>query len=91
MGERSVPASVPSRGRVGRLSTSRRPRQEGAQADQVVRRRGEGHDPIDEGAAAMAQLSQPAHRLHPAEDLLDQLPFLLADGIARVARDPAVK
>jgi hypothetical protein len=47
---------------------------QGAQADQIVGSRREGHDPIDEFAAAMAELAQPADGLQPAEDLLNQLP-----------------
>src|SRR6266481_2323316 len=65
---------------VARLS--RGSREEGAQTDHVVCRRGEGHDPIDAFTAAMPELAQPADRLHPAKDLLDQFPLSLADGIA---------
>src|SRR5678815_2017950 len=65
---------------------SRGPRQQRAQADQVVRRRREGDDPIDECPAAMAELAQPADRLQPPKDLFDQLPLLLADGIAGMPR-----
>ena len=53
--------------------------------DQVVGRRGEGEDPIDERTAAMVELAQHADRLHPAEDLLHELPLPLADGVARHA------
>jgi hypothetical protein len=35
-------------------------------------------------------LAQAADGLHPAEDLLDQFPFLLADRIARMACRAAV-
>ena len=55
-----------------------------------MRGRREGDDPIHEFAAPMPQLSQAAHGFHPAEDLLDQFAFLLADGIARVTRRAAV-
>src|SRR6266850_5774126 len=72
------------------LSRSRGPRQERAQADQVVRRRREGHDPIDEFTAAMPKLAQPADGLQPTEDLLNQLPFLLADRVARMPSGPAI-
>src|SRR5450759_552983 len=75
-------------GRVGRRS--RGPREQCAQANQVVGRRGEGHDPIDEDAATMPQLPQAADGLHPAEDLFDQLPFLLADEVAGVPSGTAV-
>src|SRR5688572_24475008 len=50
----------------------------------VVRRRGEGEDPLDERPAAMAQLPKPPDGLHPAEALLDQLSLLLTDRVARV-------
>src|SRR5216684_5985299 len=69
---------------------SRGPRQQCAQAYQVVGRRGEGHDPIDETASTMPQLPQPADRLHPTKDLFNQLPFLLADQVAGVSRGAAV-
>src|SRR4051794_30554898 len=52
--------------------------------DQVVGGRGEGHDPIDQFAATVPQLAQPADGLHPAEDLLNQFPFALTDGVARM-------
>ena len=62
------------------------PRQQCAQPDQVVGRRGEGHDPIDQLAPPMAELAESADGLHPAEDLLDQFPFALTDGISRMPR-----
>src|SRR4029453_13126261 len=72
-------------GRAGALtSRSCRSRQQGAQPYQVVGRRGERHDPIHPFAAAVPQLAQAADGLHPAEDLLDQLPFALTDPIARM-------
>ena len=40
--------------------------------------------------AAVPQLAQPADGFHPAKDLLDQLPFLLTDGVAGVTGRPAV-
>src|SRR4030095_5786287 len=64
-------------------SRSCRSRQQGAQSDPVVGRRGERHDPIHPFAAAVPQLAQAADGLHPAEDLLDQLPFALTDPVAR--------
>src|SRR3979490_698155 len=64
----------------------RRPRQEVADADHVVRRGGERHDPVHQRAAPMAQFPQAADGFHPAKDLLDQLPLALADGIAGVPR-----
>ena len=45
-------------GRVARVRPSRRPRQQRPQADQVVRRGGEGHDPIDQFTAGVTQLPQ---------------------------------
>src|SRR5262252_8607517 len=38
----------------------------------------------------MSQLPQPADRFHPAEDLLNQLAFLLADGIPGMTRGAAI-
>ena len=64
--------------------------EQGPHADQVVRRSGEGDDPIDQFTAAVSQLTQPADRLHPTEDLLDQLSFLLTDRVAHLAGRPAV-
>src|SRR5687768_5105237 len=69
---------------------SRRPREQRAQADQVVRRGREGDHPIDAFAAAMPELAQPAHGLQPAEDLLDQLPLLLADRVTGMMTGPIV-
>src|SRR5204862_1609218 len=70
---------------------SRRPRQQCAQADQVISRRREGHDPIDELTAAVPQLAQPADGLHPPEDLLYQLPLLLADRVAGMTQGPIIE
>src|SRR5215210_2009248 len=69
---------------------SRGPRQQVPQADQVVGRRGEGHDPIDELSAAVPELPQATDGLHPAEDLLDQLPLLLTDGVTGLPGGAAV-
>src|SRR5439155_11410750 len=69
---------------------SRGPREQRAQADQVVRRGREGDDPIDACTAAMPKLAQPADGFQPAEDLLDQLPLLLADGVPGMARGPII-
>src|SRR5688500_2671666 len=80
-----------SGGRPGAVSLcSRRPREQRAQADQVVGGRCEGDDPVDERTAAMAELAQAAHGLQPAEDLLNQLPFPLAGRVARMPRRPLV-
>lgn len=48
-------------------SRSRRVGGEVPPSDQVVRRRGEAEDPIDEASAAVAQAPQQADGLHPAE------------------------
>src|SRR5262245_26239369 len=69
---------------------SRGPREQRPQADQIVGSRRKGHDPIDEGATAMSELAQPADGLQPAEDLLNQLPLLLADRIPGMTRGPIV-
>src|SRR5437764_5396911 len=73
-----------SRGGSVAWSRSRGPREQCSQANQVVGGRGKGDVPIDEVAAAMPQLPQPADGLHPAEDMIDQLTSLLTDRIARV-------
>ena len=72
-------------------SSSRVLRHEIAPPDQVVRRRGEGKDPVDESAAAMAELAEQADRFHPAEGLLDQFPLPLAHGVAGVTQGTAVE
>src|SRR5712691_3044019 len=87
---RCAPRRWPPRDAGAVTSRSRGPREQCAQADQIVGRRGEGHDPIDEGAAAMPELPQAAHGFHPPEDLFDQLPFSLTDGIAGVTRRPTI-
>src|SRR6202022_1485840 len=56
-------------------------RQQSAQSDEVVGRRGEGKEPADQGLAAVPQFAQPADRLHPAKALFDQFPFALAEGV----------
>src|ERR1700732_2963389 len=68
----------PEEWREGQAATLR-PRQELTDADHVVRRRGERHDPIHQLAAAMPQFPQAADRFHPAKDLLDQFSLALAD------------
>src|SRR5260370_42657227 len=60
-------------------------REQGAHAHQIERRRREDEGPVDARATAMPQLAQHADGLHPAEALLDQLPLLLADRVARMA------
>src|SRR5262249_30371474 len=63
---------------------SRFGRQQGLQSDDVIRGCREGEDPVDPLAAAVAEFSQQSDGLHPAERLLDQLPFPLADCVARM-------
>src|SRR4051812_15982715 len=84
-----LPVGQRSRWRVP-MSSSRGSREQRPQSDQVVGRGGEGHLPIDELASTMPQLSQPADRLHPAEDLFDEFPTLLTGRVALVPRRPAV-
>src|SRR5438552_11869806 len=83
-------ACMSSRGGSVAWSRSHGPPEQCPQANQVVGGRGKGDVPIDEVAAAMPQLPQPADGLHPAEDLLDQLTSLLTDRIARVTGCPIV-
>src|SRR5947209_1166432 len=59
-------------------------------ADQIERRGREDEGPVDARAAAMPQLAQQADGLHPAEALLDQLPLLLTDGVARMTGRPGI-
>ena len=63
---------------------------QGTHSHEVVGGRREGHDPIDERTAPMAQLPQSANRLQPAEDLLDQLPLPLTDLVTGMPCGPAV-
>src|SRR5262249_35091700 len=89
----SVPMCILRRSprpRVFRDRYSRGPREQGPQPDQVVRGGSERHDPVDQLAAAVPQLAQTADGLHPAEDLLNQLPSLLADRVAGVPRRPPI-
>ena len=65
---------------------SRRSCEQCAQPDQIVGGRGEGDDPVDQFAAAVSELPQAADGFHPTEDLLDQFPLPLADGVARMPR-----
>src|SRR4249919_2750666 len=74
----------PDDGPAGVTPRSCRPREQGAEPDQVIGCRRKGQDPVDQLAATMPQLAQPTDRLHPAEDLLDQFPFALTDRIARM-------
>ena len=53
------------------------PRQQTSQPDDVVHGRRAGEAPGDERTAAVAELPQPADRLHPSEALLDELALVL--------------
>ncbi len=57
---------------------------------EVVRRRGEGHDPIHLATATMMELAQQADGLHPAEGLLDLLPASLPERIPWMSRGASV-
>ena len=59
-------------------------------SDQVVRGGGELGPQLIESDPAVAQLATPAHRLHPAIDLLDPLAHPLAPLVARRAGGAAV-
>src|SRR5947208_3268639 len=63
-------------------------RQERAQSHEVVRGGGEREVPIHEQSATMMKFAHRADRFHPAEGLFDELPFPLADVVARVSRGP---
>jgi hypothetical protein len=67
------------------------PGQQRAESDQVVRRHGEGEDPVDQLPASMPQLAEESHRLAPAEAFLHPLAALLTRGVARVPRGPGVQ
>ena len=73
----------------GRRSTLR-PRQERAQTDQIIGRRGKGDDPVHEFSTAVTQFAQATHGLHPAKHLLDELAFPLADGVPRMSRGSTI-
>src|SRR5450756_685647 len=61
-----------------------------AHPDQIERRRGEDEGPIDPCAAAVPQLAKQAEGLHPAKALLDELPLLLTDRVARMTGRPGI-
>ena len=65
-------------------------REEPSQPHQIVRRAGEGHDPVDARRAAMLQLPQPGDDLQPAEDFLNLLARPLTDRVALVPRGAPV-
>src|SRR5262245_55142492 len=72
--------------RTAKLRSCGRGREQRAHPDQVVGRRGEGKDPLDLWATAVADFPQQCDRFHPAEGLLDQLALALTDRVAHVAR-----
>src|SRR6476646_3960911 len=53
---------------------------------QVVDCRGEQKLPVHPTSAAVTELTQPADRLHPAEDFFNPFPGALADRVARMPR-----
>ena len=61
-----------------------------ANPNQVVQRGREGEQPPDPADAAVADLVQQGHRLHPAEHLFDPLALLLADRIAGMPGRPRI-
>ena len=61
-----------------------------ADAHQVVDGHREGEHPSDPAHAPMPHLPQQGHGLEPPEDLLDELPFLLAHCVPRMAGGAAV-
>src|SRR5206468_11807789 len=71
--------------------------EQSSEPDQVVGRRVERKDPIDERTAAMMELAQEADGLHPTKRLLDEFPFPLTDlvagmpGRARIDRTAPVR
>src|SRR6185369_11353454 len=72
------------------FACSGRLRQQGAHADQVVRRGGEDEVPVDPPTAAMAQLPEQADRFHPTKALLDEFALALTDRVAGMARGPGI-
>src|SRR5712691_1917201 len=68
-----------------------RGRVQGADADQVVRRRGEQELPVHAPSATVPELAQSADGLHPAEDFLDAFAGALTDGIARMPGGPRIE
>src|SRR5262249_57208963 len=64
---------------------SSRSRQDVADANEIVGRRGEHEEPFDKLAPAVSCLAHHPHRLHPAKRFLDPLAFALADLVAAMA------
>src|SRR5579871_4765588 len=61
-----------------------------ADAHQIVSRRSQSEHPAHQPNPPVPELPPPAHRLHPAQNLLPPLPLLLADDITRLSGPPAV-
>src|SRR5437016_6918340 len=59
-------------------------------AHQVVGCAREGKDPIYLQGSAMTHFTQQRDGLQPAKTFFDALPFLLADGVARVSRGSTI-
>src|SRR6266545_4693552 len=57
---------------------------------QVVGRRAEAKQPVDEASAPMPQFAEEGDGLQPAEGLLDQLSLALTQRVARMTRGAAV-
>src|SRR2546426_1193440 len=79
--------------RVPRSTVQRHPSLEGSwccrqipESHQVVSRDREGEHPFHPLQPSMPQLSQPADRLQPAEDLFHTLALVLTDQVPRMAR-----
>src|SRR6476646_10560370 len=81
---------IAMRSQVSWPSASRRSRHQGTPTHEVIGRRAEGEDPIDEAAAAMAEFTQQGDGLQPAERLLNELPPAMTEPIARVSGRPRV-
>src|SRR4030095_2850106 len=79
------PASLIMRHRTHVAALSRRLRQQRAHADQIKHRGREDEGPVASRVSAVPQLAQQTDGLHPAEALLDQIPLLLTDRVARMA------
>src|SRR5512143_1679637 len=59
-------------------------------SNEVVRSKSEAEDPVDQLQSSVLDLAEQAHRLEPAEDLLDPLAFSLTDLVTGVPSGSAV-
>src|SRR5712692_1347470 len=73
-----------------RPSGARRGHDQGAQADQIVGRRGEGEHPAHGRSPAMPELAPEPDHLAPAKDFLHPFTFPLTHRVAGVPRRPSV-